>query len=160
MVMTSRRLAVLSMAHGLVLRLGFILRLGLVLGLGLWSLPGAAQTGAAQTDITTVIEDQLAAFTAGDRARAYSHAAPMIQQRFGDAGTFMQMVTSGYAALINPLEFSFTETEVNGGNAVQDMRLVARDGSAWLAHYTLQRMPDGSWRISGCWLEKLPGGTV
>jgi hypothetical protein len=30
-------------------------------------------------------------------------------------------------------------------------------GADWLALYTLEKQPDGAWRITGCQLTKAPG---
>jgi hypothetical protein len=132
----------------------------LVLLLGLWLPAAQAEGDGAQTTTTAVIKDQLSAFAAGDKTGAYSFAAPSIQQRFTNPDIFMQMVVSGYPALIGPRIVDFRDYEKRGGRVEQAVMIVAQDGSAWMAHYTLQQMEEGVWRISGCWLEKLPGGSV
>ena len=34
------------------------------------------------------------------------------------------------------------------------------DGKQWIAEYTLQRQPDGSWKINGCKLLEDDGATI
>ncbi|HAE01094.1 MAG TPA: DUF4864 domain-containing protein [Rhodospirillaceae bacterium] len=128
--------------------------------MGLWATTAGAQGDPAQATVKRVIQDQLSAFAQGDKTSAYSHAAPIIQQRFSNPDIFMQMVTSGYPALISPKIVDFKDYEIQGGRVEQDVMIIASDGSAWMAHYSLQQMEDGTWRISGCWLEQLPGGSV
>ena len=38
--------------------------------------------------------------------------------------------------------------------------LVGPDGKSYVALYTLQRQPDGSWRINGCTLIEDSGATI
>ncbi|MDF1749063.1 MAG: DUF4864 domain-containing protein [Alphaproteobacteria bacterium] len=132
----------------------------MVLMLGLWTVPAGAQGDSAQAAVKGVIEKQLSAFASGDKTAAYSYAAPIIQQRFSNPDVFMEMVASGYTALIAPQLVDFKDYEMRGGRVEQAVMIIARDGSAWMAHYSLQQLQDGVWRISGCWLEKLPGGSV
>ncbi|MEQ8828325.1 MAG: DUF4864 domain-containing protein [Alphaproteobacteria bacterium] len=124
------------------------------------AITARAQDNAGQQAVATIIQNQLNAMAAGDRAKAYSYAAPFIQQKFRNPDIFMEMVTRGYAPLIAPQAVEFQRFEASGGRATQAVMLVARDGSAWMATYFMQQMEDGSWRIAGCQLEKLPGGAV
>jgi hypothetical protein len=32
--------------------------------------------------------------------------------------------------------------------------VIGPDGGSWIAHYIMQRQPDGSWAISACYLTK------
>jgi hypothetical protein len=38
--------------------------------------------------------------------------------------------------------------------------LVGPDGKSYVAVYTFQRQPDGSWRISGCYLVPDEGASI
>jgi hypothetical protein len=130
---------------------------GLLLGL-LLALPAAAE-GVNEADagaIRGVIGQQLQAFQADDGNLAFSFAAPTIQVKFGDPGTFMDMVRSAYDPVYRPASVEFQGLALRDGLPVQDVLFVDRAGKAWLAHYSMTRMEDGSWRISGVWLEQLP----
>lgn len=116
-------------------------------------LPARADDGA---DIRAVIGDQLQAFQADDGNRAFGHASPVLQQKFGDPQVFMEMVRTGYDPVYRPREVEFQDLEVNGGTFTQKVLFVDRDGKAWLARYTMERQGDGSWKINGVWLEALP----
>jgi hypothetical protein len=131
--------------------------LGLLLSL-FFVLPAAAESlsDADAGAIRGVIGQQLQAFQADDGNLAFSFAAPTIQQKFGDPGTFMQMVRGAYDMVYRPTAVEFQAIALQGHVPVQDVLFVDRAGKAWLAHYSMTQMEDGSWRISGVWLEELP----
>ena len=58
-----------------------------------WTAPAFADDVAAAQ---SVIQAQEQAFSRGDAAAAYSHAAPEIKQLFPEADIFMQMVQQAY----------------------------------------------------------------
>ena len=124
-----------------------------------FALPAAAEQGISETDagaIRGVIGQQLQAFQADDGNLAFSFASPVIQQKFGDPGTFMDMVRGAYDPVYRPTEVEFQEIDMTSGVPVQHVLVVDRQGKAWMAHYEMTKMDDGSWRIAGCWLEQLP----
>jgi hypothetical protein len=106
--------------------------------------------------IRGIIGQQLQAFQADDGNLAFSFASPVLQEKFGDPGTFMEMVRGGYDPVYRPSEVEFRELVLQGPVPVQDVLFVDRSGKAWLAHYSMTLMEDGTWRISGVWLEELP----
>jgi len=123
------------------------------------SAPPAALAEVAEADrqaIRGVIQDQIQAFQADDGNRAFSHASPVLQQYFGDPQTFMQMVQTGYDPVYRPREVEFQGLEATDGTLVQKVLFVDRNGKAFLAHYSMQRQADGTWKINGVWLEALP----
>ena len=48
----------------------------------------------------------------------------------------------------------------SGRDTVQKVFLVGPDGKSYVAVYSLQRQPDGSWRINGCTLVEDSGATI
>ena len=100
--------------------------------------------------IKRVIGTQLAALKAGDDAKAFAHATPGIRQQFGTAKAFLAMVRTAYGALVAARYTEFLEGAVIEGNVIQPMRLVAPDNTVQVALYTMQRQPDGHWKIAGC----------
>ena len=100
--------------------------------------------------IEAVIREQLAAMKAGDGAKAFAHAAPAIRQQFGTPENFLAMVRGGYGALIAARYTEFLEGAVVEGNVVQPLRLIAPDNTVQVALYTMQKQPDGRWKIAGC----------
>lgn len=100
--------------------------------------------------IHDVIDAQRRAFLAGDAARAFSFAAPGIQERFGDAPTFLAMVRSSYAPLLSARYVEFLEGGVVEGVTLQPLRLVMPDETVLVAIYEMRKDETGRWRIAGC----------
>jgi len=123
--------------------------------------PAGAQTSETdQAAIRQVIQSQMAAFQKDDGATAYGYASPTIQQKFGNADIFMQMVKTGYPAVYRPREVEFRQLKLENGKLLQEVFVVGPDGKPVLAIYEMQRQPDGSWRINGCWLTGAPDQNV
>ena len=101
---------------------------------------------------------QLEAFRTDDAATAYAQAAPVIQGMFPSPDSFLAMVRKGYAAVYRARSFSVDRTEDVGSDGVAlGVKLQDEAGADWLALYTLEKQPDGAWRITGCRLTKAPG---
>jgi len=123
--------------------------------------PAKGQANAAdETAIRGVIESQLAAFQRDDGPGAYSLASPTIQAKFVNADVFLEMVKTGYPAVYRPREVEFRTLEFKDGRPFQEVFVVGPDGTPVLAIYEMQRQPDGSWRINGCWLVRAPEESV
>jgi len=100
--------------------------------------------------IQKVITAQRAAIVAGDAAKAFAFASPGIRRQFGDASTFLAMVDAAYAALESARYVEFLEGAVINGIVVQPLRLIDADNTVRVALYTMEKQPDGAWRISSC----------
>jgi len=123
--------------------------------------PAGAQTSDVdQAAIRQVIQSQMAAFQKDDGATAYGYASPTIQQKFVNPDVFLEMVKTGYPAVYHPREVEFRELKVENGRLLQEVYVVGPDGNPALAIYEMQRQPDGSWRINGCWLTRAPDQNV
>jgi Domain of unknown function (DUF4864) len=108
--------------------------------------------------IDTIIADQIAAFRSDDGATAYGFASPMIQQIFPSADAFMAMVRKGYPQVYRPQRYSFSRlTTTPSGLPAQHVIILGPDGKTYEAVYTMQRQPDGSWKINGCQITELAG---
>jgi len=116
-----------------------------------WSAQARADDVAAADSarIKSVIERQLAAFARDDADTAFGFASPAIQQRFGTADIFMQMVRSDYRAVYRPRSVSFGAARRSDGLIVQEVDLIGPDGAGVRASYLMERQDDGSWRING-----------
>lgn len=99
--------------------------------------------------IVSVIRSQLDAFKADRAAEAFGYASPGIQSMFQTPDRFMQMVRSGYGPVYRPREVQFLDLMVERGELVQRVLFVGPDGVPVIAHYVMERQPDGSWRIAG-----------
>jgi hypothetical protein len=121
------------------------------------ALAGApAISDADARAVRAVIEAQLDAFKRDDAARAFSYAAPGIRNAFGTAEKFMAVVREQYAVVYRPRSVSFEAPLMAGEDLVQPVHLIDGDGHAWMAIYPMVKLPDGTWRINGCHLARLP----
>ena len=123
------------------------------------ALPAAAQavSGADREAVAAVIARQIEAFRRDDGDAAFAFAAPSIRDLFMTPERFMAMVRTGYAPVYRPREFRFARIEDDGGLLVQFVAIIGPDGAPVVAAYTMERQPDGSWRIAGCVLLEPPG---
>ena len=133
-------------------------RLVAVLLLLLITAPARAE-GIAPSDqaaIAAVIEEQIAAFRTDDAVRAFGYASPGIQAKFGTPEEFLEMVRTGYFPVYRAAEVKFRDIVVEEGVPVQAVEIRGADGAGVLALYFMERQPDGSWKIKGVIMTKLP----
>ena len=129
-------------------------------------LPGLGRAAETLSDadrvaIRQVIQSQLDAFKRDDGAAAYGFASPLIQQKFGTAEHFMTMVRTAYPAVYRPKAVEFRELASSDDMGVmQKVFFVGPDGAGVLAFYQMERQPDGSWKISGCFVTTAPDTSV
>jgi hypothetical protein len=125
------------------------------------ALPVIAQqqvlTATDHAAIHTVIERQLEAFRHDDAAGAFALASPAIQAKFGTPEQFMTMVQTAYPPVYRPHHVAFKELRLVEGVPTQEVLLIGPDGVPVLAHYMLQKQPDGAWKIDGCYLMSFKG---
>jgi Domain of unknown function (DUF4864) len=119
-----------------------------------------AASDADRLAIRGIIQDQIEAFQRDDAARAFSYASPALQSMFGSQERFMAMVKEGYQPVYRPRSYTMGEFEDTPGGTSLSVQIQDLEGTDWLAIYTLEQQPDGAWRISGCYLAKVPGQQV
>ncbi|TDQ84568.1 uncharacterized protein DUF4864 [Dongia mobilis] len=102
-----------------------------------------------------IIRAQMQAFQADDAGTAFSFASPDLQVKFGSPANFMEMVRTGYAPVYRPQAVEFRDLVDTPRGPDQQVFVIGPDGKGYIAHYIMQQQPDGSWRISGCYLEPL-----
>jgi hypothetical protein len=126
--------------------------LGLLLGL---AVPALAQdlTPADRTAIRDTIQSQVEAFRRDDSDAAFGYASPSIRGMFGSSEIFMDMVRQGYQPVYRPREFDFREIVTLHGQITQKVHVVGPDGRPVTAFYPMTQLPDGTWRIDGCYLQ-------
>ncbi len=128
------------------------LLIGLLLG---WAVAARAQE-VSSTDraaIRDTIQSQVDAFRRDDGEAAFGYASPGIRRLFGTADTFMDMVRQGYQPVYRPRVFDFREIVSLHGQITQKVHVVGPDGRPLTAFYPMTQLPDGSWRIDGCYLQ-------
>ncbi len=109
-------------------------------------------TTADKAAIIKIIELQIDAFRRDDGAEAFSYASPGIQARFGSVENFMATVISAYQPHYRPRSVQFQDLITLRGQPTQRVLFVGPDGLPVIALYSMAHMPDGSWRIDGCFL--------
>ncbi|HEY1382832.1 MAG TPA: DUF4864 domain-containing protein, partial [Dongiaceae bacterium] len=115
--------------------------------------PAAADDSIAPADaqaIQRVIQGQMNAFRVDDWTAAFAYAAPSIRQKFQSPQIFSQMVTQAYQPVYRPRSVEFRELKASEFGPTQEVFVVGPDGVGYLAYYTMEQQPDGTWRISGC----------
>jgi hypothetical protein len=119
-------------------------------------VPAAAQeasvSDADRAAIRDIIGRQVEAFRRDDGDAAFGFASPSIQRMFGSADIFMDMVRQGYQPVYRPRVFDFREIVDLHGQPAQKIHVVGPDGKPVTAFYPMTQLPDGSWRIDGCFL--------
>jgi Domain of unknown function (DUF4864) len=103
--------------------------------------------------IRDIIGKQVEAFQRDDGATAFGYASPAIQGMFGTPEAFMDMVRRGYQPVYRPRVFDFAEIVDLQGQPAQKVRVIGPDGRPVTAFYPMTQLPDGSWRINGCFLQ-------
>jgi hypothetical protein len=100
--------------------------------------------------VRAVVEAQLQAFADDDADRAFEANTPGVREAFGSAGHFLALVRGGYPMILHPASVSFMRPELREKAVVQLAEIVDEQGKSWLALFSLEQQPDGSWRIAGC----------
>lgn len=113
-----------------------------------------AFTDEDRAESRAVIEHQIDAFRRDDGATAFAFASPELQTLFHDPEHFMAMVRNGYAPVYRPRNFSFSGIAETPEGLTDTLTIEDADGQAWTAIYTLEKQPDGSWKITSCHLVK------
>lgn len=123
--------------------------------------PASAEPSAADKAIfRQIISAQMSAFQADDGAAAFGFASPNLQAKFGSPTVFMDMVKNGYTPVYRPRSVEFRAAIDHDVGPEQQVFVIGPDGRGYLAHYMMERQPDGSWRISGCYLERVQDESV
>lgn len=119
--------------------------------------PVAALDDADRAGAQAAIGGQIEAFRRDDAAGAYAYAAPGIQGLFPSEDGFLAMVQRAYPPVYRPRRLAYRALEEEAGGFVQRVEIQDEAGQDWVARYTLERRPDGSFAITGCTLERAPG---
>ena len=132
-----------------------------VAAIGLWAavaVPTEAAAGelvVAEADraaIEAVIRHQLDALRRDDGVAAFSDASPGVQERFGSAKIFLEMVREAYAPVYRPRQVQFMDLKIVRGLPVQKVFVVGPAHQRWFAFYPMRLDKEGFWRIDGCYL--------
>lgn len=100
--------------------------------------------------IKSLITGQIEAFQRDDGAAAYGLASPTIHNYFPTIDAFMGMVKNGYQPVYRPQSVTFGELVETDMGPMQKVFVTGPDGKNYVAIYSMQRQPDGTWLINGC----------
>ncbi len=129
---------------------GILVALVLALGFATPSLADGPVSPADQAAIQALIANQIDAFRHDDGAAAYADAAPALHDYFPSVDAFMAMVKNGYQPVYRPQSVTFGQVVQGDTGPMQKVYVTGPDGKDYVAIYSLQQQPDGSWKISGC----------
>jgi hypothetical protein len=105
-----------------------------------------------------IVTGQLEAFKADDGEAAYTYAAPIIKGIFPNSETFMAMVKRGYQPVYRNNGYKIGAVAPDSlGRPALHVTITATDGKRYEAVYSMERQPDGTWKIAGCTLVEIPG---
>ncbi|MEM6372524.1 MAG: DUF4864 domain-containing protein [Pseudomonadota bacterium] len=119
----------------------------------------ACMTGTAwaqDTEIQSVISDQITAFKADNFAEAFEFASPTIQGMFRTPENFGRMVTQGYPMVWRPAEVTYLELREENGSYRQKVQIVDAEGRVHVLDYSMLQTEQG-WKINGVQLLKSAG---
>ncbi|MBN8995735.1 MAG: DUF4864 domain-containing protein [Rhizobiales bacterium] len=138
---------------------------GFLLALLLIALGGPAARADDLSDgdrdaIRSIVMGQMTAFQHDDGNAAYGYASPAIRELFPSPDIFMNMVRKGYPPVYRPQSVTFGEIGDSPRGPQQKVFLTGPDGKSYVAVYTLQRQPDGTWKINGCTLVEDTGASI
>ncbi len=110
--------------------------------------------------VRSVISGQLEAFEKDNAIGAFSFASQEIQALFGTPANFMRMVRTTYRPVYRPRSVMFEDITTIEGFPTQKVLLLNEDARLVRALYLMQKQPDGTWRIAGCYLVPVEGETI
>ena len=125
----------------------------LMFGLLAGSASAQQVSDADRSAIQSIIQSQVDAFRRDDGQAAFGYASPAIREMFGTPDIFLDMVRQGYPMVYRPRLFDFAGIVMKDGRPTQKVHVVGPDGRHHIAFYPMTRLPDGTWRIDGCYLE-------
>jgi hypothetical protein len=118
-----------------------------------------AATGLTRSDeaaMRLLIDAQIAAMQAGDWPGAFALASPDLQAQYGAPVALRDDVIAHYAPLPAIASVEFIDIVTFRGLPTDRVTLADGDGSTTIAYYLVRRLDDGSLRIAGCVLVRVP----
>jgi hypothetical protein len=116
-------------------------------------------TRADETAMRALIEAQIAAVQADDWPGAFALASPDLQAQYGTAVALRDDVTAHYGPLPAIASAEFLDIVMFRGLPTYRVTLADGHGSTTTAYYLVRRLDDGSLRIAGCVLVRVPSSS-
>ncbi len=117
-------------------------------------------TETDRTAIRLTIERQIIAFQKDDAKEAFAFATPAIKDQFKTPEIFIQMVKKAYQAVYRPRSVLFETFSIMQGLPTQSVLLLNAEGVPVRAFYLMEKQPDSTWKINGCYLAPLENKTI
>lgn len=125
------------------------------------AMPASAEVAAAdRATLQGMVESQIDAFRRDDGARAYAFASPSIQMLYQSPDMFMEMVRKAFQPVYRPQQYTFGSVREGPFGPQLHVYITGPDGQSYVAEYSFQQQPDGTWRINGCRLIKDDSPTI
>ncbi len=121
---------------------------------------GNGLSGIEMNGIRAAIRGQILALSKRDATRAFSYLAPVTQGYFADPAAFLRTLMAQLQPLASVAGFAFSDTEREATDAIQHVLFADQKGLEWLARFTMERQPDGSWGIKSCKVEPVQGNRI
>ena len=118
-----------------------------------------AATGLTPSDeaaMRLLIDAQIAAMRAGDWPGAFALASPDLQAQYGTPDALKDDVTAHYAPLPAIASAEFIDIVTFRELPTYRVTLADGEGLTTTAYYLVRRLEDGSLRIAGCVLVRVP----
>ena len=113
-------------------------------------------TRSDETAMRALIEAQIAAMQADDWPGAFAVASPDLQAQYGTPDALRDDVTAHYAPLPAIASVEFIDIVTFRGLRTYRVTLADGNGLTTTAYYLVRRLDDGSLRIAGCVLVRVP----
>ena len=104
----------------------------------------------------SLIEAQIAAMRSDDWPGAFALASPDLQAQYGTPAALRDDVTAHYAPLPAVTSVRFIDVVTFRGLPTYRVTLADDHGPATTAYYLVRRLDDGTLRIAGCVLVRVP----
>ena len=120
-------------------------------------LPAATGlTRADQAAMQLLIEAQIAAMRSDDWPAAFALESPDLQAQYGTPAALRDDVTAHYAPFPGIASADFIDIVTFRGLPTYRVTLEGGDGSTTTAYFLVRRLDDGSLRVAGCVLVRVP----
>lgn len=129
----------------------------LLLILSAFARPVGANTTQPSSDIQTVIEAQLNAFSLGDAEAAFNAVSFEVKTIYKTANSFMNMVLNNYTPLFFAKKWRFDQLFLVSEGSVQVLYVNDPMGNDWVALYKMVKGQNGSWKIDNVSMALIEG---
>ena len=91
---------------------------------------------------------------------AFAYLAPVTKDYFSEGAAFLRKLMVQIRPLVDASGYSFADVGREATDAIQNVVLTDNEGREWLARFTLERQPDGSWGIKSCEVKPNIGSSI